>query len=158
MLRLVKNTGTQLTTTHAQQVDGGVRKAKADLRLVRPADASKKKTTRRPAKPKAEQVGPASAEELKALARKLILDHVAQGLSMRERIEIANKENYRLFGESSIISNYMGVVLGTGGRSIGMDCEVLVTVIEPKALFRYFPELRKPAKALGVDLTGLAVY
>ena len=159
MLHLVKNSGPVRVTTATRQADERETKGRTALRLVGTATSSPaKKGARHPAAEGMVSAAPASAENLKSRAHELILDYVADGISVRDRIEIAEAENYRLFVESSIWLSHMGIILGCGGESLGLDYAVFATVVEPKELFRYFPKLKKPATALNLDLAGLALY
>ncbi|WP_322010674.1 hypothetical protein [Paraburkholderia sp. J12] len=97
-------------------------------------------------------------------ARKLILEYVHEGKSLRERLALAetaitpdvdgNVPTVDHFWETLQLCNRMGIVLSTGGHSFGMTKMTYATVLENKNLVRYIPELKKLSK----KLPGLPLY
>ncbi|MTD33599.1 hypothetical protein [Paludibacterium denitrificans] len=106
----------------------------------------------------------------KDAARKLILDCVVRQsdsgpeMSVQGWIDAANRDietgesvtsgSPAFFVLASIIFDRMGIVLSSGGKEFGMQSHVYATVVEPKKLVRYIPQLKKGA----ADLLGLPLY
>lgn len=153
MLRLVGG-------TEFKNADGA-ESAKTEVVVVTPAAKTKARKAKSPV-----TLSPAQKEA----ARKLILNFVVRGpLSSRERtVQGWIDETNRVLetGGDGITSpsdsvmnaimamNNMGITLSTGGKSLGMSMWAFATVVEPKKLARYIPELKKGA----ADLLGLPLY
>jgi hypothetical protein len=108
--------------------------------------------------------GVTSPKEQEDLARKLVMDHLIDGKSVRELM--ASAELAVTTGEGGLtapVETYftarraldsLGITLSTGGASMGLATMTFATVIEPKKLKRTLPELKK----LQLELLGLAIY
>jgi hypothetical protein len=98
------------------------------------------------------------------LARKLVMDHVVDGTSVRELLAAAERSvTNGDCGETAPVTVYfsamraldrLGITLATGGESFGLATSTFATVVEPKKLVRHLPALKK----LQTDLQGMAIF
>lgn len=152
MLRLVGG-------TEFKNADGA-ESAKTEVAVITPAAKTKARKAKSPV-----MLSPAQKEA----ARKLILDTVVRGpMGSRERTVQGWLDTVNLslgtgaglatpedsFINALMAMDHLGVKLSSGGRSLGLPLEAFATVIEPKKLVRYIPELKKGA----ADLLGLPLY
>ncbi|PRY05608.1 hypothetical protein [Paraburkholderia sp. BL25I1N1] len=146
--------------TEFKSADGGG-SGETEMVAVAPAAEPKKAKVKPPVTLSAEQ---------KDEARKLILNfvvcdtHSELEFTVQGWIEAVNRALET--GDSGLTSpvtlvmagirtmNNMGVKLSTAGSEFGMSTSAFATVVEPKKLARYIPELKKGA----ADLLGLALY
>jgi hypothetical protein len=108
--------------------------------------------------------GVSSPKGKEDLARKLVMDHTIGGKSVRELMASAELAvTTGDGGSTSPVDTYftalraldgMGIMLSSGGTSLGLTTMTFATVIEPKKLKRSLPELKK----LDVELLGMAVF
>ncbi len=108
--------------------------------------------------------GVASPKEKEDLARKLVMEHVVDGKSVRDMIAEAERAvTTGDCGGAAPVSVYfsamraldrMGINLSSGGTSLGLTTDTFATVIEPKKLIRHLPALKK----LQVELLGVAIF
>jgi hypothetical protein len=105
---------------------------------------------------------PASSQD--GLARKLVLEHVVSGRSVRELIAASDLSpearakdslaSVTAYTTSMLALGKLGIMLVRGGKDIGLSADAYATVVDGKLLARRIPKL----KTLAVELSGLALY
>lgn len=108
--------------------------------------------------------GVASPKAQEDLARKLVMEYLIDGKSVRDLMAAAELAVTTGEGGSTApVETYftarraldsLGITLSTGGASMGLATMTFATIIEPKKLKRTLPALKK----LQVELLGLAIY
>jgi hypothetical protein len=98
------------------------------------------------------------------LVRKLVMDHVVNGTSVRDLMTAAeravttgdcgDKEPVDVYFSSMMALKAMGITLSTGGAEFGLSSATFATIAEPKLLMRQLPALKK----LQADLLGVAIF
>jgi hypothetical protein len=109
-------------------------------------------------------VATASTSNQEELARKLVLDHVVSGKSVKELIAASDLSpearakdslaSVTAYTTSMLALGKLGIMLVRGGQDMGLAADAYATVVDGKLLARRIPKL----KTLAVELSGLALY
>lgn len=103
---------------------------------------------------------PVKNNELQAIARKIILEHVVAGKSVKQWIQEPDLPTDELLGSSKALAKSMialdklGIGVLKNGEEHGLSNDTYGTVFDSALLCRRIPDLKK----LDIDVTALALY
>lgn len=103
-----------------------------------------------------ETAAPRTAGPLDDEVRKLVLSYETGSGTVDLLIKNASDSNKGLnaFASAGLVLVRMGIVLASGGASMGMGQDAYATVVDGRALRKRIPELKK----IDIELEGLGIY